>query len=145
MDLRKLYRRSFLSKKRPHSIFSNEFDMYDKEPVLNFPLHRTTGPSNELIQSYDIPDKAKEEVLTEMYPFQPFPELEDIFYDIHEGKTFIVRDFNVIRDHEINFPVSPYYLNSGGSVLDWMTPDRLECSNEDEDVTMTIDIRFLER
>lgn len=40
-------------------------------------------------------------------------------YDIHEGKKFVVKDFMVTREGEANFLVSPYYFESGGSVIDW--------------------------
>ena len=43
--------------------------------------------------------------------------------DIHENKTFVVRDFRVLRWKERNLLVSPFYPQSGGMVVDWVEED----------------------
>ena len=75
------------------------------------------------VEEYVIPEDEKADVLEELYPFDPVPSLDEEQYDLHEGKKFIVRDFGVIREHGMNYLVSPYYFESGGSVIDWMPAD----------------------
>lgn len=70
-----------------------------------------------------IPEEKKGEVLKALYPFGPLPDLDDKRYDLHEGKTFRVRDFRVTWEHGQNFLVSSYYPSSGGTVIDWMPPE----------------------
>lgn len=41
-----------------------------------------------------------------------------------------VRDFLVVREDESNFTVSPYYLHSGGTILDWIPLDSEMAVNE---------------
>ena len=111
------------------------------EPKLDFPLEKSSGPANEPIEIYVIPDDRKEEALKKLYPFHPLPSLDSVMYDIHEDKTFVVKDFIVIRDHGLNFLVSPYFRNSGGSVLDWISKN--ECRDED-DGTELVDVKMLD-
>ncbi len=75
------------------------------------------------IEEYVIPEGNKQEVLNQMYISDPVPSLEEQRFDLHEGKLFTVRDFRVVREDGKNFLVSPYYPNSGGSVIDWMPAD----------------------
>ena len=70
-----------------------------------------------------IPDEKREEILKKLYPFEGVPSLDEEKFDLHEGKLFQVREFRVTREHRMNFLVSPYYPNSGGSVIDWMPPE----------------------
>ena len=39
---------------------------------------------------------------------------------MHADKTFVVRDFRVTWEHGMNYLVSPYYAESGGTVIDWV-------------------------
>lgn len=92
---------------------------------------------NGTVEEYIIPDDKKAEVLEALYPFDPIPSLEDRKYDLHEGKTFQVKDFRVTWEDGVNYLVSPYYPASGGSVIDWMppeweTPEDSEQSNRGE-------------
>lgn len=75
------------------------------------------------IEEYIIPEDKKQEVLNQLYLFDPVPSLDEQRFDLHEGKIFTVRDFRVVREGGKNFLVSPYYPNSGGSVIDWMPAD----------------------
>jgi hypothetical protein len=81
------------------------------EPELSFPLDENG--------EYEIPEECKAGVLKKMYPFVDCPKMDDKRYDHCEGEAFIVRDFKVVRENEANYLVSPYYHNSGGTVLDW--------------------------
>jgi len=40
--------------------------------------------------------------------------------DIHAEKRFRVREFLVAREGEMNVLASPYYLEAGGTVIDWV-------------------------
>ncbi len=74
-------------------------------------------------EEYIIPDDEKETVLKQHYPFEDMPGLEEELYDLHADKNFFVRDYKLVREHGCNLLVSPYYYESGGSVIDWMPLD----------------------
>jgi len=95
---------------------SRQTDFID--PPLPFPLktvESATGP----VRVYEIPEEYKEEVLKKLYIFQPVPSLDDLMEDIHAEKNFRVREFMVAREGRMNVLASPYYLESGGTVIDW--------------------------
>jgi hypothetical protein len=57
---------------------------------------------------------------------------------------FIVKDFRVTWEHGMNYLVSPYYPESGGTVIDWMdeeswVDDEFDEENEDLDDFNNID------
>ena len=89
------------------------------------PLAMSIGPD---AQEYIIPKKDKEKVLNALYPFTPTPKIDGILYCLHESKNFKVRDFKVIREDNRNYLVSPYYANSGGMIIDWISEEQ---SNSD--------------
>ena len=72
------------------------------------------------VEEYIIPDEKKAEVLQQLYIFDPVPALDEVLFDLHEGRKFRVADFRVTWENGMNFLVSPYYPSSGGSVIDWM-------------------------
>lgn len=74
-------------------------------------------------EEYVIPMNARNAVLELLYPFVERPGLQDVLFDIHEGKKFLVADFKVVRENGMNYLVSPYYYSSGGTVIDWVPPD----------------------
>lgn len=94
----------------------------EKLPYPTCPLQVQGG----MVEEYIIPDEKKAEVLERLYPFRPIPSLDEEFYDVHEGKTFRVRDFRVTREGRGNFLVSPYYPQSGGTVIDWEPADEAD-------------------
>ena len=101
-------------------------------PRLDYPSHEVTKDGGKAIEVYDIPKEDREAVLQELYIFEPCPRLDDTLFDLHEGRPFQVRDFLVVREDDSNFAVSPYYLHSGGTILDWIPLDRLEPDTDDE-------------
>ena len=111
------------------------------EEKLDYPLIKAKGPVGEEIEIYDIPQEEKEKILRKMYPFQPVPSMDEIMFDIHEEKTFTVRDFMVMRDHELNFLVSPYFCSSGGSVLDWIS--RQKDNDDDDENDAIVDLKTI--
>jgi hypothetical protein len=76
-----------------------------------------------MIEEYIIPDGEKARVLDSLYPFDPVPTLTEMMVDLHEEKPFRVGDFRVIRGAAMDMLVSPYFFNSGGTVIDWMPRD----------------------
>jgi hypothetical protein len=101
---------------------------YTMEERLPFPT-RPLPVHGGAIEEYIIPEDQKEEVLKQLYIFEDIPSMDEERFDLHEGKLFTVRDFKVVIENGHNFLVSPYYANSGGSVIDWMPA---EWANEDE-------------
>jgi hypothetical protein len=86
---------------------------------LSFPMrtvHTELGP----VDVYEIPEDQKLAVIGRLYPFRPLPGLEDEMEDIHAGKTFKVKDFMVTREAGMDVLASPYYLEHGGTVIDWV-------------------------
>ena len=102
-------------------------------PKLEFATHRRRKSDGVMVDVYDIPDSKKAELLEELYPFAPSPSMDDTLFDLHEGRSFKVSDFTVVREDNSNFAVSPYYLHSGGTILDWIPMDRMEPNTDDED------------
>lgn len=102
-------------------------------PRLPYPTQEVVKDGGKRVEVYEIPEDARASVLAELYPFSPSPSLDDTLFDLHEGRNFQVRDFLVVREDESNFAVSPYYLHSGGTILDWIPLDRLESDTNDED------------
>ena len=94
----------------------------DEEPRLPFETKKMRVNGGE-IEEYIIPEEQKADVLDQLYPFEPVPALDEERYDLHEGKKFLVKDFRVTRENGMNYLMSPYYANSGGSVIDWMPAD----------------------
>ena len=106
-------------------------------PKLEFATHRRRKSDGVMVDVYDIPSDRKDELLDELYPFAPAPSMDDTLFDLHEGRSFKVSDFMVVREDNSNFAVSPYYLHSGGTILDWIPLDRMESDTDDEDGATT--------
>ena len=104
------------------------------ETRLPFPT-RPLKVGDDIMEEYVIPDSSRQEVLEQLYLFDPVPALDEELYDLHEGKKFIVRDYRVTWEHGQNWLVSPYYPSSGGTVIDWLPADAaqdIDGSDEDE-------------
>jgi hypothetical protein len=98
---------------------------FDYDDLLPFPLKTVPHPKGAL-RIYEIPDSAKEAVLKKLYIFRPVPSLDAEMEDIHEEKKFRVRDFIVVREGRMNVLASPYFPESGGTVIDWWPLDEEE-------------------
>lgn len=104
------------------------------DAVLSYPLvaKSTDAKGRPLIECYDIPVSDKAAVLKLLWPFGgKRPGLDEERFDLHAGKLFAVREFLVIRETGSNMLVSPFYFESGGTVIDWMPADWAEQSQED--------------
>ena len=114
---------------------NNEFST-DETPTqerLPYPTQPMFFPDGTSVEEFIIPEEDKEIVLEQLYPFSPIPKLTDVIYDLHADKTFTVKDFRVTWEHGMNYLVSPYYPESGGSVIDWMNEDSWVDDELDED------------
>ena len=98
---------------------------YDTQPMY--------FPDGTWVEEFIIPEEDKEIVLEDLYPFSPVPKLTDEMYDLHADKTFIVKEFRVTWERGMNFLVSPYYPESGGTVIDWMDQDSWVDDEYDEE------------
>lgn len=96
-------------------------DYFDEE--LPYPRKRVQAAWGE-VELYEIPDEEKKGVLEKLYPFSPIPSLGRLMEDIHSGKTFRVREFIVTREGKMNVLAAPFYLESGGTVIDWVPARR---------------------
>lgn len=97
----------------------NKMKKTNEEPRLPFP----TKPliiGGEEIEEYVIPDNKRAEVLEQLYIFDPIPALDEERFDLHSGKKFRVSDYRVTREEGMNWLVSPFYEEGGGTVIDWM-------------------------
>ena len=95
------------------------------EPRLRPKTERLPFPTRPLlvgavlVEEYCIPDHHKADVLDWLYPFHPVPKLEDHMLDLHEDRIFRVAEYRVTWEGGMNWLVSPYYPESGGTVIDW--------------------------
>ena len=111
----------------------DEQPIEERLPYKTKPMYFPNGAS---VEEFIIPEEDKEIVLEQLYPFSPIPKLTDEMYDIHAEKNFIVKDFRVTWEHGMNFLVSPYYPESGGTVIDWWddnATDEFEFGEDDFD------------
>ena len=84
---------------------------------------RWVSALNGDVEEYIIPDREKPAVLDLLYIFDPVPSLYETMFDVHEERHFKVGEFRVVRDGGMDMLVSPYFFQSGGTVIDWLPPD----------------------
>ena len=94
--------------------------LFGMSPRLNYPTILVEMANGKVIEFYDIPEEDKQKVFERLYLFEPKVDIDHFLYDIHAEKEFYVRDFLVTREGQGNFLVSPFYAESGGTVLDWV-------------------------
>jgi len=75
------------------------------------------------VEEYIIPDRDKAAVLEKLYIFDPVPSLYETMFDVYDERHFKVEEFRGVRDAGMDMLVSPYFFNSGGTVIDWLPPD----------------------
>ena len=107
---------------------SDELPIEERLPYPTRLMYFSDGTSAE---EFIIPDEDKEIVLEQLYPFSPIPKLTDEVEDLHINKKFIVKDFRVTWEHGMNYLVSPYYPEGGGTVIDWV--DESNWNNDEID------------
>jgi hypothetical protein len=110
--------------------------MFDEPPLdekLPYPTKPMYFPDGSSVEEFIIPEEDREIVLEQLYPFSPVPKLTDEMYDLHADKMFLVKEFRVTWEHGMNYLVSPYYPESGGTVIDWMDEDSWVDDDFDEE------------
>ena len=95
-----------------------------RRPELPYPLKDVECADGTVQRVYEIPDADKAKVLADINPLVDGPGIDDVMFDLHERRTFKVRDFIVIRWGEGNLVASPYFPRSGGMLVDWITPEK---------------------
>ena len=95
-----------------------------RRPKLPYPLKEVECADGTVQRIYQIPDEDKAKVLADLYPFVGAPSIDDTLFDLHERKTFKVRDFLVIRWCEGNLLASPYFPRTGGMLVDWLDTEQ---------------------
>lgn len=112
---------------------SNTLGLQEREMLMQIsgPQERLDYPTETLrmsngceVERYIIPEEDKQQVLDALYPFNDQPGLDDERLDIHTSRLFKVRDYLVTREGNGNFLVTPFYAEAGGTVLDWIMPDK---------------------
>jgi hypothetical protein len=116
-----------------------ETPLDERLPYQTRPMYFPNGAS---VEEFIIPDEDRELVLEQLYPFSPIPKLTDVMYDIHADKKFMVRDFRVTWEHGMNYLVSPYYPESGGTVIDWWDDNWDDAEASDDDFDEELDDDF---
>ncbi len=91
---------------------------------LDYPTEIMKMANGCEVERYIIPEEDRQKVLDALYPFNDQPGLDDERLDIHTSRLFKVRDYLVTREGNGNFLVTPFYAEAGGTVLDWMMPDK---------------------
>ena len=114
--------------------FSEERPIEERLPYPTKPMY---FPDGTRVEEFIIPDEDKEIVLEQLYPFTPIPKLTNEVEDLHSGKKFLIKDFRVTWEHGMNYLVSPYYPESGGTVIDWV--DEGSWVDDDDDFDFTED------
>jgi len=95
------------------------------DETLRFPreVRQRDGRGRPTSEEYIIPKNEKRKVLELLYPFPGIPALDEERFDLHEERKFKIAEFKVVREDDMNYLVSPYYYESGGTVIDWMPAD----------------------
>lgn len=125
---------------------NGNFFLGDNQPIeekLPYPTRPMRFPNGSSVEEFIIPEEDKEIVLDQLYPFSPVPKLTDTMLDLHADKSFVVRDFRVTWEHGMNYLVSPYYPESGGTVIDWVdenawADDEFDDLDDDDDDEMRL-------
>jgi len=125
--------------KTPHEMSLQEkaicLAVTGRQPALPYPLKEVECADGTVQRIYQIPDADKARVLADLYPFDGgAPSIDDTLFDLHERKTFKVRDFLVIRWCGGNLIASPYFPRSGGMLVDWIDPAKSEARGTVVDV-----------
>lgn len=94
---------------------NRRYDSLFCEPVLPYPL----VPFGNC-EEYQLPLESKASFFAENSHFGNRLCMTDTVFDLHSQKFFTLSDYKVIREREINYIVSPYYLEGGGTVIDFM-------------------------
>ena len=96
-----------------------------RNPELPYQLNDIKCADGTVQQVYDIPAADKAKVFADLYPFADGLTIENEVFDLHERRLFKVCEFLVIRWGGANLLVSPYFQYTGGTLVDWMMPEKV--------------------
>ncbi len=102
----------------------NPFGEEERPPFPSEPRRNSNGIV--ISEEFIIPAGEKQAYLDSHYPFEDPPRLDEQKFDLHSGKKFYVRDYKLVRENGVNYIVSPFYYESGGTIIDWMDPEGFE-------------------
>lgn len=86
---------------------------------LPFPLKEVATSDGGTTCIYDIPTDQKMAVIEQLYFLEPVPKEDAILLDLHSERRLMLKDAIVVREDGVNFIASPYYPESGGTLLDF--------------------------
>lgn len=96
-----------------------------KAPMLEWPLKPVRLGNGVTEDVYDIPEDKAYDELRKCWPFEDesFPKKGGKLYDVHAKKHIVIDKCLILRYMDRNIIVSPYYPESGGTVIDLVAFD----------------------
>lgn len=106
--------------------------LYETSPVLKYKISSHKGSDGCSYMFYEIPALTGEDIKA-TWPFANEVSPETVFYDLHSEKWFTLKDAKILRYAKRNILVSPFFLDSGGMVVDSMESENtnyqcMECN-----------------
>lgn len=95
-------------------------DVISESDALPYEITLQTGSDDYQYEVYDIPESDICNVVRECYPFLDAPEDTDEILCVHEREFFSLCEAKIIRYRNRNIPVSKFFLQSGGTCIDWI-------------------------
>lgn len=93
-------------------------------PPLSYPVKKMALPGGSYEVEYVVPNKDKDALIKELNPLKNRLSANSTRFCLHQQKTFKLRKCRVIRYNGRNLLVSPWYDQTGGTLLDWVAPYR---------------------
>lgn len=115
----------------PSAIRENEMSLPEKQllslivkpaPPLSYPVRKMALPDGSYEVEYVVPGKDKGRILDELNPMKTHLTPNCTRFCLHQQKTFRLARCRVIRYNGRNLLVSPWYDQTGGTLLDWVAP-----------------------
>ena len=97
---------------------AHPFPQVPADPRFPYPTV-SRGGDKFASEEYLIPAEDREKVLKKLWLYVEPPVMDAVMIDIHCDKRFVVSEFKVVREGGRNLLVSPYYYESGGTIIDW--------------------------
>lgn len=117
-----------------------------ERPLLEYPTHAADKDDGKTVEVCEIPPDRLLEEMRALCPQlrlgQLKPEPDTLLFDLHEGRGFRLGEAMVVREDGRDYAVSPYYLHSGGTCLDWLPAEQVDwwpdtdeddCEDENEE------------
>ena len=82
---------------------------------LKYPTRKYFG-----LDIYVISPEEKYEVLKAAYLCEPVPGPNAVLEDIHTEREFLFKDLLVVKNGDLVELETPFFMDGGGSVIDWV-------------------------